>query len=163
MRRVPHRVGNREGPGRRGEPLTVPRPARDAEGLGPDSQRHMGSVRVWERQLSGSAPAWPGSCPRGQPSLRAPPIPRVEQSFRGPRPADSQGGTELAVLPRILPQKLCYMMGINHPKYAEMLICSLNQVNIIHIMGELQELTAARHCSQGPTGTASQLRPSCWW
>ena len=36
--------------------------------------------------------------------------------FSGPRPADSQNGTEAAVLPRILPQKLCYVMGINPSK-----------------------------------------------
>lgn len=99
--RAPRRAGNRGGPGRGAEPDAVPRPARDAEGLGPGPQRHMGSVS--------------------------------------------------------------YVMGINHPKYVGMFICSLTQVNIIHIMGELQELTAARRCSQGPTGRASRPKPRCWW
>ena len=130
--RAPRRAGDREGPGRRGQPDAVPRPARDAEGLGPGLQRHMGSARVWERSAPGSAPAWPGSGPRRRFSSHATSIPRVGQSFRGPRPADSQGGTELAVLPRILPQKLCYVMGIN-PAETTAELCHLTLITLHNV------------------------------
>lgn len=107
-------LGDRGGPGRGGEPDAVPRPACDAEGLGSPASRG-----IWALQESGNArpraprQRGPGAA-REAGSHRAPPsIPRVGQNFRGPRPADSQRGTESAVLPRILPQKLCYVMGIN--------------------------------------------------
>ena len=146
MRRTPRRAGNREGPGRGGEPDAVPRPECDAEGLGPRSPPEAYGLC---KSLGTSAPGLRASVAREQParpfSSRHPSIPRVEQSFRRPRPADSQGGTESAVLPRILPQKFCYVMGINLQLTRlscslVMLMCSLTQINIIYIMGVISKL-----------------------
>ena len=82
-----------EGLGLGGQPDAVPHPAH-AEAQGPGHQRH-GSIRVWERSATGSAPARSGYGLRGRSSPRASrqfprssrvfggrylPIPRVKQS-----------------------------------------------------------------------------------
>ena len=82
VRRTPHRAGNREGPGRGGEPDAVPRPACDAEGLGPRSPEAYGLCK----SLGTSAPGLRASVAWERPAR---PV------FIAP-PVNSQGRTEFS-------------------------------------------------------------------